>query len=168
MTSTQIKELIQLNIADQSEITALEHREVELAIVDYIDNIITTIPKIKVLTFDVFSVDRNYTMATDIPANSVITGVLLMLECKVANNGFVVGDTVTAPTPYPADNGRTSAQGMAVQYNNFNPEVLKIVINDQLTIMTAYSPTGGATGGNVLISGSATSNWVIKIFINYV
>jgi hypothetical protein len=168
MTSTQIKELIQLKIEDQSEITAVEHREVELALVDYIDAIKAAIPKIKLLQLDFFAVNRNYSLNTDIPLASVITGAYLMLECKVANNGFVPGDTVTAPTPYPADSGRTAAHGMAVQYNNASTQSVKIVVNDQLTLMTAFSAISNAPGSNIVISGSATSNWVVKVFINYV
>lgn len=168
MTSTQIKELIQLKLASDSEIAALEHREVELALVDYIDGLVASIQKIKALKLDFFAVDRNYSLPTTLPVGAVIMGVTAMLECRVANNGFVVGDTVTAPTPYPNDSGRTAAQGIGVQYNGSSNDTVKIVISDQVTIMTPYSAVANAPTQNIIISGSATSNWSIKLFVNYV
>jgi hypothetical protein len=87
-----------------------------------------------------------------------------MLECKTANNGFAVGDIVTAPTPYPVDSGRTAAQGIGVQFNNLNIDTIKVMVNDQIIIMTAYDGTTDAGVSNISIS---TSDWKIKLFVNF-
>jgi len=167
-TLTQIRENVALKLADTSDILAVEHREIETDILDYIEALEATIPKQKVITLDSFTTDRNYSVNTDLAVPKIITSVLVMLVCKTANNGFVIGDVITAPTPYPQDSGRTSAQGIGIQYNNSNPGSIKIMVNDQLTIMTAYNPAGGANANNIIFSGGSTANWAIKLIIGYI
>ncbi|WP_281225360.1 hypothetical protein [Flavobacterium aquiphilum] len=168
MTLTEIRELIATKLADTSDIQASEHREVENAIVDYIEALQSTIAKSKVVTLDSWTTDRNYSVATGLSSGAVIAGVLVMLVCKNVNNGFSIGDTITAPTPYPEDSHRTSAQGIGVQFNNLNPATINVMVNDQITIMTVYNPAPSAIANNVIFSGSATNDWKIQLVIGYV
>jgi len=169
-TITQLRELVATKLASASDIQATEHREVENAIIDYLEALESSSSnaKSKVVTLDSFTTDRNYSVATDLASPKVITGVFVMLECVTANNSFSVGDIVTAPTPYPTDSGRTAAQGIGVQFNNTNPNSVKVMVNDQLTIMTAYNSASGAIANNVIFSGGATANWKIRLIIGYV
>jgi hypothetical protein len=162
MTPAEIQILIETKLADASAITAEKHRDVETALLNYIK----TKPSVKILTIDSFTTDKNYSVNTGLVAGSTITGVIVALECTGATDSFVIGDIVTAPTPYPADSGRTSAQGIGVQYNS-NTSTVKVMVNDQLTIMTAYNPASGAIANNVTFSGSGCANWKIKLYVNY-
>jgi hypothetical protein len=170
LTLTEIREKVVLKLASASEIQAVEHREIENDILDYLEALegSASNAKSKVVTLDSFTTDRNYSVATGLASPKVITGVLVMLECVAANNGFSIGDIVTAPTPYPTDSGRTAAQGIGVQFNNTNPGTLKVMVNDQIAIMTVYDSAGGAIANNVLFSGGATANWKIRLIIGYV
>ncbi|MNF41647.1 hypothetical protein D3C85_538430 [compost metagenome] len=168
ITETQVREFIALKLADESDILATEHREVENKMMDFIVQELAKTVKSKVVTLDSFTTDRNYSVATDLALPSVITGVLVMLVCAAANNGFAVGDTITAPTPYPQDANRTSAQGIGVQFNNSNPGSVKVMVNDQITIMTAYNSGTGAVANNVMLSGGSMANWAIKLIIGYI
>lgn len=163
MEYQEIVDLIDTNLADFSDILPVEHRAVEMALLNYIHSK----PSVKVLSLDLFTTDRNYSIATGITAGSTIVGVAVMLECKTANNGFAVGDIVTAPTPYPTDSGRTSAQGIGVQYNS-QPDTVKVMTNDQITIMTPYNDAVNAVANNISISGAATGNWKIKLYVTYI
>lgn len=154
----QIRTLIADKLADNSLITPVEHREVENALVDYL----LEVPKAKVLTVETIAVDRNFTVNTLLPAGSLITNVMVMLECKLANNGYVIGDTVTAPTPYPIDAGRTAGQGIGIIFTNTNNAVINIVINDDVHIMSRF--VGQGTIGLATIIGS----WKLKLFVNYI
>lgn len=167
MTATELKAFIALKLAGTPEIEAEDHREVENAIVDFIVGNVATVAKSKVLLLETFSADRNYSVSTELPVSAVIDSVVAMLVCKYENNGFYPGDVVTAPTPYPQDSGRTSAQGIGVQYNNESNSTIKVMVNDQLCIMTAYNAAGGANANNVLITGVATGNWSIKLIVGY-
>lgn len=164
MTITEITTLIALKFADFTNITPAEHREVEMALLNYV----AALPKVKVLTLDsIPSVDRNYSLATELPVGAIITSAVAMLECKIANNGFSIGDTVTTPTPYPADNGRTAEQGIGLQYSNVNPDSIKAMISDGVTIMTPYSAAPNAIANFMGISGTI-SNWKLKVVVNYI
>lgn len=168
LTIEETAALIVLNLGDQSNIRPVEHRAVEFALLNLIKNVNATTHKSKILTLPNFITDRNYSVDTALPAGATIMAVYAMLECKTANNGFAIGDRVTAPVPYPADNGRTTAQGVGIQYNNSNNSTIKIVVNDQLTIMTPYSAVANAVADNISLSGAATQNWAIKLFVNYI
>jgi hypothetical protein len=167
-TITELRELSNTKFASASDIEAVEQREFNNALFDYLEAIQGSIVKSKVVMLDDFTTDRNYSVATDLTAANQITSVVAMLVCKTINNGFAAGDTVTTPTPYPNDSGRTNAQGIGVQYNNLNPDTVKIMVNDQLTIMTAYNSASGALANNVMFSGGATANWSIKLIIGYI
>jgi hypothetical protein len=160
MTPLEIEALINLNLADASNITPAEHRDVEIALLNYAK----LKPSIKVLSIDTFITNRNYSVDTGLATGSIILEAIAMLECKTANNGFAVGDIVTAPTPYPVDSGRTAAQGIGVQFNNLNIDTIKVMVNDQIIIMTAYDGTTDAGVSNISIS---TSDWKIKLFVNF-
>jgi len=164
LTPAVIDAMIDANLADDSNIPASKHREVERELL----NLIKTKPSLAILNLDVFTTDRNYTLPTGLTSPAQIVGVTVMLQCKVANNGYAVGDTVTGPTPYPADNGRTPAQGIGVQYNNSTINNIRILVNDELSIMNSYVSTPNAQAGVKRISGNATANWRIKLYVHYI
>lgn len=161
MTIAEIDALIASNLADFSNIIPQKHRAVSSALLAYI----SLMPKLKVLTLDTIpSINRNYSLATELPDGSTITGAIAMLECKIANNGFSVGDTVTAPTPYPVDNGRTSEQGIGVQYTNVDNSTIKVLVADQVHVMAAYSAALNAPANTFLIT---PTDWKLKVFVTY-
>lgn len=159
MTKLELIAFINEQLADASNIKPEEHRAVEIAIVDFCDK------KTKILTLESFTTDRNYSVNTGIAEGNIITGVRVMLECKNNNNGFVAGDHVTAPTPYPKDSGRTNAQGIGIQYNGVAS--IRIMVNDEICLMTPYNSSPNANANNLLLSGSETDNWKIKLYVDY-
>lgn len=167
MTEAALREFVQLKLGDDSNIEASEHREVENAIIDFIVENLALIAKSVVVSLDSFITNRNYSVPTGLSGSAEITSVVAMLVCKVANNGFFVGDVVTAPTPYPRDGSRTTAQGIGVQYNVATNASVKVMVNDEVTIMTAYNAAPGADANNVSFSGSQSANWSIKLIIGY-
>ncbi|BFM41653.1 hypothetical protein CFS9_02940 [Flavobacterium sp. CFS9] len=167
ITENQVREFIATELLSESKITAMSHRSVENKIMDFVIQEFAKVAKSKVLILDSFTTDRNYSVSTGLPVSAVIDSVIVMLMCKTAIKGFVQGDVVTAPTPYPEDGGRTYAQGIGVLYNNTSNSTIKIMVNDQLTIMGAYKSASGATADPVIFSGGETANWVIKLIVGY-
>ncbi|SHG27500.1 hypothetical protein [Flavobacterium johnsoniae] len=167
ITESSVRQFIAEKLGDDSDILATEHREVENKIMDYVVQEFKKVAKSKVLILESFTTDRNYSLSTELPTGSFIDSVVVMLVCKVSNNGFSVDDCVTAPTPYPQDSGRTSAQGIGVQYSNLNPSTVKVMVNDQITIMTAYNSAPNAVANNVIMSGTNLNNWELKIIVGY-
>lgn len=167
ITENEVRQFIAENLEDESEIPAVRHRAVENKIMDFVVQEVAKNTKSKSLLLDSFTTDRNYSVATGLPVSAIIDSVVVMLVCKNSNNSFSPGDTVTAPTPYPQDSGRTLAQGIGVQYNNFSNGSIKVMVNDQITIMTAYNSAVGAVANNVSISGSGTANWSLKLIVGY-
>jgi len=155
-----VQALIDLNIASLSDITATETREVLTAMLNLSDNNV----KSKRLTIDTITTNHCHTVATALPSNATILGVNAFLECKVAVNGFNVGDIVTAPTPYPKDQGRTNRQGVGVQWNGYTN--IRVMIADEITIMNAY--VSEATTGTYQFNGAATANWKVVLIVNYI
>lgn len=167
ITENEVRTFITEKLPNASEIPAIDHRAVENKIMDYLVQEIAKVAKTKVLLLESFAVDRNYTISTGLSISAVIDSVVVMLVCKTANNGFVIDDVVTAPTPYPADGGRTLAQGIGVQYNNAANNSIKVMVNDQLTIMTAYNSAANAPANNLFISGVDAAKWSIKLIVGY-
>lgn len=164
ITENEVRTFIAEKLAGDSEIEASEHRDVENKIMDYLVQEIKKVAKSKVLVLESFNVDRNFIMDTGLTEGFIIDSVVVMLVCKSSNNGFVPGDVVTSPTPYPQDSGRTASQGIGVQYNNADPSKIKLIINDQVTIMTAYNSGSGAAANNIVITAS---NWSLKLIVGY-
>lgn len=160
-TLTEIRENVAIKLADESDIEAFEHREIENDILDYIEALEGSIPKFKVLMLDSFTTDRNYSVATGLVSSKVINTVSVLLVCKAANNGFAVGDIVNPPSPYV--NG-----GIGVQFRLEDPTAVKVMTNDEIWIMTAYNATSGAPANNLMIKGGSSANWSIKLIIGYI
>lgn len=164
MTIAQIDQLITENLADYSNILPEKHRAISSALLAYI----STMPKLKVLTLETIpSADRHYSIPTLLETNEIITGAYAMLECKVANNGFSVGDIVTAPTPSPEDEGRTAAQGIGLQYSNIDKANVKVLINDAIWIMMPFSAVANSLATTLQITATI-SNWKLKVFLTYI
>jgi len=167
MTLTEIRELVATNLADDSDILPSEHRAVENALIDYIEALQASVAKVKILTLDTWTWDRNYSIPTTLAVGSVINSVAVMMECQIVNNGFGIGDVVTASTPYPPDPGRTPPQGIGVQYNNASNSTIKILVSDQVSIMSCYDPTINMTTESIPITGSLCASWKIKLIVGY-
>ena len=167
ITITQVREFIATKLAGDPVISAKDHRDVENKVLDFIVQENAKLARSIEVTLDVFTTNRNYSVPTGLAASAVITSVMVMLVCKTANNSFYVGDVVTAPTPYPRDGGRTSAQGIGVQYNVATSASVKVMVNDEVTIMTAYNAAPGADANYMIFSGSQSANWSIKLIIGY-
>jgi hypothetical protein len=150
-------------------VKAEDHRQVEQDILDYAkevkDSIPTGVIQSNVSMLISWIADRNYNVATTIPEGKTLISVQCFLQCKSANNGFIVGDIITAPTPYPVDSGRTAAQGIGIQFKTDDPTSVKVITNDQITIMTSYNATTNAPGGNISVT---PANWSIRLVILYI
>lgn len=126
---------------------------------------IGSVVKTKVVKLDSWVADRQFTAYTGLPSGSILQGINVFLECKVSNNGYSVGDIVTAPTPYPEDSGRTSEQGIGVQFKQSVHDLFRVMVLDQVTIAQAWT-SDGATANHVIIGN--TSQWAIRFVILYI
>lgn len=166
ITETQVRVFIATQLVGDPPIEADAHRAVENKIMDFVVQEIGKTAKVKSLVLESFTTDRNYSVSTGLTAGE-IQGVTVMLVCKTANNNFSPNDTVTVSTPYPRDAGRTTAQGIGVQFSNVSVSAVKVMVNKEITIMTAYDATPGAEASHIGLSDSETANWSIKLIITY-
>ena len=167
ITETEVRQFIATKLNGVPPIDADAHREVENKIMDFVVQENAKNTKTKVLMLESFSCDRNYSVSTSLPLSAVIDSVQVMLVCKADNNGFVIGDTVTAPTPYFRSGQITTDNGIGVQFNNINNSVIRIMVNDRLVVMTAYNPASGALANCINIIGVDAAKWSIKLIISY-
>lgn len=130
------------------------------AIIDNVANVL----KSKVVKLNSWSLDSQFTVFTGFTGSEVIMGMSCFLECTVANNGFSIGDVITAPTPYPADSGRTAAQGIGFQFKESVNNLFRVLVNDQVCVMQAWT-VDGAIANPIFISN--TSQWAIRFVILY-
>ncbi len=166
-TIAQLFEIIEENIANNVEggIDPLDDRAVRRSIVNFLNNITAPALKTKVVTLGTFQLDRFFQLPTTILDGTTIISVSIFLVCKTANNGFEVGDIVTAPTPYPVDSGRTASQGIGIEFTASDVSNIKIAVNDQVTIMEKYDATPSAPANDLSITAS---QWSIRATIFYV
>lgn len=130
------------------------------AIIDNVANVL----KSKVVKLNSWSLDSQFTVFTGFTESEVIMGMSCFLECTVANNGFSIGDVITAPTPYPSDSGRTAAQGIGFQFKESVNNLFRVLVNDQVCVMQAWT-VDGAIANPIFISN--TSQWAIRFVILY-
>lgn len=121
--------------------------------------------KSKVLKLNSWSLDRQFTVPTGFTGSEVIIGINAFIECTTANNGFVVGDIVTAPTPYVEDAGRTAAQGIGFQFKQSEKTLFRVLVNDQVVVMQSWT-SDGATANNFNI-GNPTQ-WALRFIVFYI
>jgi hypothetical protein len=126
---------------------------------------IGTIVKTKVVKLDSWVQNRQFTVFTGLASGSVMQAVNVFLECKISNNGYSVGDIVTAPTPYPTDSGRTAEQGIGVQFKGSVHDLFRVLVLDQVTIAQAWT-IDGATANHVIIGD--TTQWAVRFVIFYI
>lgn len=165
MTETQLRTYVSEKL--KPGIEASEHIDVENAIIDFIISQSSLVTKSKIIDIESWTSDRNYSVSTGLLTGFFVETVHVMLVCKVSNNGFIVGDVVTAPTPYLEDGSRTYAQGIGVQFNTGLSNVIKVMTNDQITFMTSYNSASNAVANNIAIKGSETSKWAIRLIVFY-
>lgn len=125
---------------------------------------LTNVLKNKIIKLSSWSLDNQFTVFTGFTGSEVIMGVSCFLECTTANNGYAVGDIITAPTPYPIDSGRTSSQGIGVQFKESVNNLFHVLINDQICVMQAWT-VDGAIANTFFIT--STSQWAIRLVILY-
>jgi hypothetical protein len=110
-----------------------------------------------------FLLDRNYLLSMSLPSGFTILTATPYLLCKVANNGYFVGDLANTPSPQLADGGGLPAQGIGVQFSA-DSTAIRIMVNDTVNIMEGYNVNANATA----ISFNITpSQWSIKIVVLY-
>jgi hypothetical protein len=126
---------------------------------------ISSVVKTKIIKLDSWIANRQFTAYTGLPVGSILQGINVFLECKVSNSGYSVGDIVTAPTPYPADAGRTAEQGIGVQFKQSVYDLFRVLVLDQVTIAQAWT-SDGASANHVIIGD--TSQWAIRFVIMYI
>lgn len=81
MTKAEVQALIDSNLASGSEILATEHRAVETAILDYIDNIVVSMPLV-----------RGSITLTDIPSNGKLFTCAFPYE--LTTNDYIVSGSL--------------------------------------------------------------------------
>jgi hypothetical protein len=103
MTKAEVQALIDSKLASNSEILAEEHREVETAILDYIDNIVTSMPLIRgsITLTDIPSTgklfDCDFAPAPPLDSNDYIVAGSLYSLAQLDVNGNCIY-TVTGKT----------------------------------------------------------------------
>ncbi len=160
-TIAELKAIINENIANNIEggIDPLDDRAVRNSIVNYLNNNTGTTLKSKVVTLGSFEANRNYILPLSLPVGGTsYRSIDVDLLCKIANNGYSIGDIVKPPAPYV--NG-----GVGIQYNDNDLSIVKIMIHNEIWITTAYNPAPAATVGNLLIN---PTQWSIRLTIYYV
>lgn len=125
---------------------------------------LTNSVKSKVVKLNSWSLNRQFTAFTGLASGNVIQGINCFLECTVANNGFAIGDVVTAPTPYPTDSGRTSEQGIGVQFKESVHDLFHVLVLDQITIAQAWTVDGSSANHFIIPN---TTQWAIRFVILY-
>jgi hypothetical protein len=126
-------------------------------------NDLSIMSNVTLLTSWALDSNRIITNNIDISLYEIIM-VTAQLQCVLSYNGFSSGDIVTSPTPYPTDSGRTAGQGIGIQYRSSSP-LIRVIINDQVTIMTPYS--NNANGGTIFIESFDVSKWNIRLITLY-
>lgn len=115
------------------------------------------------------SMNTGYNVATGIPGGSTIMYVNCFLECINANNGYLVGDIVTAQTPETIDSGGLDDSGIGIKFRPSTPTEVTFTINNRVDINAAYTGSVGTSGaiGNP-ITLSSLVNWAVKLIITYI
>lgn len=125
---------------------------------------INTSPQILIATLDTFDTDKIYSISTGLPSNALLLDVQIALQCKVPNNNYVLNDITTVNVPEMGDEGGLAAQGIGVQFNPSVPATIRLLVNDQLTIMLGYL-AGDTIASSVFVN---PSEWKIRLVIMYI
>lgn len=123
-----------------------------------------TTPQVIALLLNSWTKDRQHSISTGLSGVTIL-GVHIMLQCLVANSGYAVGDTVTVNTPELNDSGGRPDQGIGVQYNNNNVSVIRVMTNQEITIMGAWTSDGATNTENAI---GLESQWAIKVIVTYI
>lgn len=157
MNRAEITALIVGKLADASNILPSEHREVELAILEYTD----IFPKIKKVVVSGWVLNKQHSVATGLTEGTIIE-VRALLVCKVASNGYNVGDTANVLNgQYPIDSGRTAGQGISIQTKAGVRVEIYFSIAQQLNIANAFIADATNNGYFYLLP----ANWDIQFII---
>lgn len=121
--------------------------------------------KSQIFKLNSWSLDRQFTVSTGFSGTQTILGITAFLECTTANNGFAIGDIVTAPTPYPEDGGRTPAQGIGVQFKESQRSLFRVLVNDGVWVMRPWT-SDGATADPIEITNP--TQWALRFIMFYI
>jgi hypothetical protein len=155
-TIAQLHDIVNENIANDvvGGIDPTDDRAVRNSIINFLANLTGPALKYKVVTLTTFLKDNFYTVPTTITDGTTILYASYMLVCKVANNGWAVGDTITASAP------DASTSGMAVKFNSTITSVDVLISNN----LQSLKKTGLFSDNFEVVP----AQWSIKITILYV
>lgn len=130
MTKAQVQALIDSKLASNSEILAEEHREVETAILDYIDNIVVSMPLIRgsITLTDIPSggklFDCDFAPAPPLSTNDYIVAGSLYSQGALDVNGnciyTVTGKTASGFAIYVKELNNTTQNSLKFDYVVFS------------------------------------------------
>lgn len=116
-------------------------------------------------TFDTTLIlNKNNIASTGITFYNGVLEVRAILVCKVANNGYSIGETATILNgQYPIDGGRTAGQGITIMGTSYNGNI-EYAIGEQFTIAYNYTASSGTNNGWF---SASPSQWNIRFIIYY-
>jgi hypothetical protein len=155
-TIAQLHSIVNENIANDvvGGIDPADDRAVRNSIINFLANLTAPALKYKVVTLATFLKDNFYTVPTTIIDGATIISATCMLVCKVANNGWVIGDIITPSDP------DASTSGMAVKFNSTITSVDVLISNNLQTLKK-----NGTFSDNIEV---VPAQWSVKITILYV
>jgi hypothetical protein len=121
--------------------------------------------KSKNVTLLSWNLDRQFTVFTGLSSGQTILSITPFLECTTANNGWSIGDIITAPTPEANDSGGLPAQGIGVQFKGAVYNLFHVLVNDRVTVMQWWTSDGSIANPHNITN---TSQWAIRFVILYI
>jgi len=115
------------------------------------------------------AMDTGYGVATGLISGNVILSVVPFLYCNNTNNGYDVGDMITAPTPETNDSGGLTDSGIGVRFNSSVYDYVSFSVNNRVDINVphALDGTSGIPIANPVTLTSLT-DWAVKLVITYI
>lgn len=109
--------------------------------------------------------DRQYAVTlSSLPAGANIKQIIPFLRCIAPSDGYIIGDTITAPTPEINDSGGLSPQGIGIQFKA-NSSIVNLMVDGRLAIKQGYNSTPAAPV--VAINLSDPTKWEIVLSVLY-
>lgn len=105
---------------------------------------------------------------TTIGSGKTIINVTPTLICKVANNGYAVGDVVSVSATQSNDSGGLADSGVSVRFVPSDSTKVTFNVNDRLDIPNCYNGAV-STGGAITDPVAATpAQWDMRLVILYI
>jgi len=115
------------------------------------------------------AMDTGYGIPTGLTVSNTIWSVVPFLYCNNANNGYNVGDMITAPTPETNDSGGLTDSGIGVRFNASVYDYVSFSVNNRVDINVphALDGTSGIPIGNP-VTLTSLADWAVKLVITYI